>query len=1232
MRRLKPPHRELLIRGGIVLGVLGLVGSTVRDAARTRSFDYFRENIVPILETTCSAKDAEGNYVCHGGDRPVADVEKSGGGQFTHADVNMRSYTCEAACHRASGRKKFSFALDADGKISTHRQVMLAYQKAAMLAAYSRKSFAKLLRMPLGALAGGFGQMHVGGEIYESVNDPEYRQLAEWVRLENQAIKPMGGDVGEAQRFFGENVLPVYARNGCLNPSCHVFNHSSFIPDRGMPTDDLTMELAKRFSPEQVSFNRMTSLGLIQGTVHLTGDVEQSRVLRKNIPIGNGGVLHRGGNDQFFSGPDDPDYKTIKKWLTLEREEAVSKLKIDGEPVDPSLVGKVRGVVFVRTKTGNHRRYLDIGKYLPGGDLYLLKLKEGETLETATGEPVNLTARFHPKGEADVREPDVRYDGRGVAFSMRMGEQDNLNVYEILLDEDLDYVEGSFRRLTYAPKQVNGMKVHFTDPTYVPDPTDEHAAGGGYNLEKADLVFVSNLAGGVVPSVKRGTVGEADGGTEDTIVDFDRPEADGTFIGRHVYIVDGANEGDWRKIVGFKNELFNHKGKSSLMVDRPFAEPIDDSTVYVIEGDAGSQPGFLPSYSVYGMKIPAPGEEKRIYDATISRITHGVAQELDLSVRTTGEVFYAGQRAFLDKYGRPIFHVGSCRRHLDTRFSFPTHHGNRSQVLVYADNNEMPTGIDIHVGLDPDNLWEGGNLSVSDHQFGPGLEARNPHDYATGYFDEAGVPRARPKITNVRYDFENGKQPSHPRFVFKKNSLFPLRGPTAVSRTGYSPGGIFRDSIPLPDGAILVSHSPAPIDHLDPKADPDFDLYILRGDPGLQPPGGKGFPKIAKARLGAASAAGMSDIQAYPIYVRMKPKINAANRPKEEHLIRYPGTPDDDDRPAKYLERNFLLIDAIMDDPSPVGKHAAFDTDPVTGETVRDIDKVRYVRMVEVLPTPPALAAPVDPSKTANGDPTSTLICNGIHLRKRIVGEAPVEEDGSIFVRLPSKVPMIIQTLNKDKMALRQEARHYFFAPNETFTISPAPSETFQTCGACMGAMSGKPDRLFGPVNLFSGQGKVKAIAKAKGDPPAYGLKVEDREGIDFVRDIQPVLDRRCAACHNGKTPPKGLRLTSGKTAYYNEAYESLMQLEDPESRWYGHKKYVNERAALAIESYLIEKIFGKELRAPRKLTGDTPHPSGGLLAGSGFTGGSLSEEERMMLVRWIDLGAPFLGAGGAGK
>ncbi len=49
----------------------------------------------------------------------------------------------------------------------------------------------------------------------------------------------------------------------------------------------------------------------------------------------------------------------------------------------------------------------------------------------------------------------------------------------------------------------------------------------------------------------------------------------------------------------------------------------------------------------------------------------------------------------------------------------------------------------------------------------------------------------------------------------------PGPGPDAVTVSGLSPGGSFRDPHPMVDGSIFVSRATGAVDHLDPDADPD---------------------------------------------------------------------------------------------------------------------------------------------------------------------------------------------------------------------------------------------------------------------------------------------------------------------------------------------------------------------------------------------------------------------------
>ena len=135
---------------------------------------------------------------------------------------------------------------------------------------------------------------------------------------------------------------------------------------------------------------------------------------------------------------------------------------------------------------------------------------------------------------------------------------------------------------------------------------------------------------------------------------------------------------------------------------------------------------------------------------------------------------------------------------------------------------------------------------------------------------------------------------------------------------------------------------------------------------------------------------------------------------------------------------------------------------------------------------------------------------------------------------------------------------------------------------------------------------------------------------VTFAADVQPIIEQHCVACHHGGTDSETPNLSLKPTAYYNQAYESLMALTEPGSGNFDEKRYVAEREALAIESYLVEKIYGKELHAPQGLEGDSPHFSQELITQHGVDVRPVSDAERLTIVRWIDLGAVFRTAAAA--
>ncbi len=115
---------------------------------------------------------------------------------------------------------------------------------------------------------------------------------------------------------------------------------------------------------------------------------------------------------------------------------------------------------------------------------------------------------------------------------------------------------------------------------------------------------------------------------------------------------------------------------------------------------------------------------------------------------------------------------------------------------------------------------------------------------------------------------------------------------------------------------------------------------------------------------------------------------------------------------------------------------------------------------------------------------------------KRVLGTVPVEEDGSALFRVPANTPISIQPLDENGQAL-QLMRSWFTA---------MPGETL-SCVGCHEPRGTAPP----PVSLAS----LRAPSEIA---PWYG----PTRGFSFAREVQPVLDRYCTACHDGHTTPEG--------------------------------------------------------------------------------------------------------------
>lgn len=402
--------------------------------------------------------------------------------------------------------------------------------------------------------------------------------------------------------------------------------------------------------------------------------------------------------------------------------------------------------------------------------------------------------------------------------------------------------------------------------------------------------------------------------------------------------------------------------------------------------------------------------------------------------------------------------------------------------------------------------------------------------------------------------------------------------------------GAYRDPSPLPDGRLLVAHQPGPFDPNDASTPFTSRLELLalseRAD-------GSG-PTVARATV-LLEEPGMALTQPEPVSLRAP--VRPDGRPlalsaEPTAIFRHQGLP---------------MIDALLANLPPSGvKQARTD--------------VRWVRLVEHLPLTPVQRLPLSPG-------VATSMALGPHGPARILAELPVEADGSFQARVPVGVAFRLQALDVSRMTVGvMHNRWYYTLPGQVLTqglsVTPGSTRYGSRCAACHGDPTGvgRPPELEAPdavtgaslsLSRFERQNPRRPL-----EPPVVGAAT--RIEVDFRRDVQPILDRRCVGCHGDTSPAGGLRLSGTATANFTVAYEELLA----SGAGSGHgRALVDDREGRARNSYLIEQLLGRELDAPRALPPNAaPHPTAESPAGA------LTDEERLVLIRWIELGATFHG------
>ncbi len=197
---------------------------------------------------------------------------------------------------------------------------------------------------------------------------------------------------------------------------------------------------------------------------------------------------------------------------------------------------------------------------------------------------------------------------------------------------------------------------------------------------------------------------------------------------------------------------------------------------------------------------------------------------------------------------------------------------------------------------------------------------------------------------------------------------------------------------------------------------------------------------------------------------------------------------------------------------------------------------------------------------------------------KRIHGTVPVLEDGSALFKVPANRPLALQPLDKDGKALALMRTWFTVMPGET-----------QSCVGCHEGQGMSPTS--------------KPALAARKRPSTIKPFIAGVRGYSFERDVQPVLDKYCAGCHDGSNEkiPNFKRGVKG-FAHFPKAYLELA-------------KYVRRSGPECNQNMLIPMEFNTDTSELMQFIR------------KGHKGVKLDEQSMNILITWIDLNVPCFGS-----
>ena len=169
------------------------------------------------------------------------------------------------------------------------------------------------------------------------------------------------------------------------------------------------------------------------------------------------------------------------------------------------------------------------------------------------------------------------------------------------------------------------------------------------------------------------------------------------------------------------------------------------------------------------------------------------------------------------------------------------------------------------------------------------------------------------------------------------------------------------------------------------------------------------------------------------------------------------------------------------------------------GDTV-ERSRVKALRVVQLFPK-------------VTRDADDPLIGAGREENGRaILGCVPVESDGSAFFRVPAQTPFYLQALDENGFAVQTMRSLTYLQPGEKIS--------------CVGCHESRDSSAYSvPEHFAADATRPLAMRRAASEiePGRFGGRP-----FSYAETIQPILDLKCVACHNGEKKEGGIDLTGG--------------------------------------------------------------------------------------------------------